>query len=74
MESLIDHEACVDLVNLFAYGAADSTVQKSEMKDQSLATKLQIGDLGALKPPNHLETHIPPRRRIPTIWAEVKAS
>jgi spermidine/putrescine transport system substrate-binding protein len=74
VESFINHAACVDLTNLFAYGASDSTVQKSEIKDQALATKLQIGDPDALKPPVHLETYIPNRAEYQRIWAEVKAS
>jgi spermidine/putrescine-binding protein len=74
VESFINHDAAVDLVNLFAYGASDSTIQKSEVKDQALADKLKIGDPKALDPPVHLETFIPNRDQYQKIWAEVKAS
>jgi hypothetical protein len=74
VESFINHDACVDLINLFAYGASDKTVQKSEVKDQKLATKLKIGDPKALEPPVHLEKYIPNRDKYQQIWAEVKAS
>jgi spermidine/putrescine transport system substrate-binding protein len=74
VESFISHDACVDLTNLFAYGSSDSTVQKSEIKDQALATKLRIGDPAALDPPTHLEQWIPNRADYQRVWAEVKAS
>jgi spermidine/putrescine transport system substrate-binding protein len=74
VESFINHDAAVDLINLFAYGASDSTIQKSEVKDQALADKLKIGDPKALDPPVHLETFIPNRDQYQKIWAEVKAS
>ena len=74
VESFINHDACVDLINLFAYGASDKTVQKSEVKDQKLATKLNIGDPQALEPPVHLEKYIPNRDKYQQVWAEVKAS
>jgi len=74
VESFINHKACVDLTNLFAYGSSDSTVQKSEVTDQALATKLRIGDPHALDPPIHLETWIPNRTAYQLVWAQVKAS
>jgi spermidine/putrescine transport system substrate-binding protein len=73
VESFINHKAAVDLVNLYAYGASDSTVKKSEVKDQGLATKLQIGDPNALKE-SHLEKFIPNRAEYQRAWEEVKAA
>jgi spermidine/putrescine-binding protein len=73
VESFINHEACVDLTNLFAYGSSDKTVKKGEIKDQALAEKLKIGDPNALKDA-HLEKYIPKRDQYQRAWEEVKAA
>jgi spermidine/putrescine transport system substrate-binding protein len=74
VDSFIEHKACVNLTNLFAYGNSDQTTTKAEITNQALADKLRIGDPSALDPPVHLEVWIPNRADYQRVWAEVKAS
>ena len=74
VDSFIEHKACVQLTNLFAYGAADATTTASEITNKDLAAKLKIGDPHALDPPVKLDAFIPNRTEYQRIWAEVKAS
>ena len=53
------------LTNLFAYGAPTRRRRKAEITDQTLATKLEIGDPYALDPPVHLEPLDPQPHRLP---------
>ncbi len=74
VDSFIGHDACVQLTNLFSYGAADKTTTPAEITNKTLAKKLKIGDPSALDPPVHMDAFIPKRTDYQRIWAEVKAS
>jgi len=74
VDSFIAHKPCVQLTNLFAYGAADKTITPDEITNADLAAKLKIGDPHALDPPVKLDAFIPNRTEYQRIWAEVKAS
>jgi spermidine/putrescine-binding protein len=75
VESFINHEACVDMTNLFYYGSADATVQKSDVKDKALAEKLNIGDPEALSGSGvHIQSWMPNENEVALAWQEVSAA
>jgi spermidine/putrescine transport system substrate-binding protein len=75
VESFINHEACVDMVNLFYYGNADATIKPSDVKDKALAKKLNIGDPQALAGSNvNLQSWMPNESEVALAWEEVRAA
>jgi hypothetical protein len=75
VESFLDHEACVDLVNLFYYGSADATVQPSDVQNKALAKKLNIGDPEALNGDGvNIQSWMPNEDEVALAWQEVSAA
>ena len=75
VESFLDHEACVDLVNLFYYGSADATVQPSDVENKALAKKLNIGDPEALNGDDvNIQSWMPNEDEVALAWQEVSAA
>ena len=75
VESFINHKAAVQMVNLFYYGNADATIKPSEIKDQALAKKLNIGNPNALNAKNvHIQSWEPNENDVALAWQEVQAA
>ena len=75
VESFINHDACVDLTNLFYYGSADLTVQPSEVENKALAKKLNIGDPAALEGEGvNIQSWMPNEDEVALAWEEVSAA
>jgi spermidine/putrescine-binding protein len=75
VESFINHKAAVQMVNLFYYGNADATIEPSDVKDASLAKKLNIGDPQALEGEGvHLQSWMPNEDQVALAWQEVTAA
>jgi spermidine/putrescine transport system substrate-binding protein len=75
VESFINHDAAVDMVNLFYYGNADATITAADVKDKALAAKLNIGDPKALAGPGvHLQSWMPKENEVALAWQEVQAA
>jgi len=75
VESFINHKASVDMVNLFYYGNADATIKPSDVKDASLAKKLNIGDPNALSGSGvHIQSWMPNESDVALAWQEVQAA
>jgi spermidine/putrescine transport system substrate-binding protein len=75
VESFINHKSNVQMVNLFYYGSADTTIKPSEVENKALAKELKIGETGALEDPSvHLQSYQPNRAMYEQAWSEVLAS
>ena len=75
VESYINHDASVDMVNLFYYGNANATVTPDLVKDKTLATALDLGNPQAITSgTNHLQSWSPNRSQLELAWQEVTAS
>jgi spermidine/putrescine transport system substrate-binding protein len=75
VESFINHAACVQMVNVFYYGNADATIKASDVKDKTLAKKLNIGNPRALAAPNiHFQSWMPNENDVALAWQEVQAA
>lgn len=75
VESFVNHEACVDMTNLFYYGSADATVTAADVKDKSLADKLNIGDPKALQSEGvRIQSWTPNESELALAWQEVQAA
>src|ERR1044072_4855970 len=75
VESFINHEACIDLTNLFYYGSADVTVQPSDVENKALAKKLNIGDPEALNGSGvNIQSWMPNEDEVALAWEEVSAA
>lgn len=75
VESFINHEASVDMVNLFYYGNADATITADDVKDKDLAAKLNIGDPAALEAEGvHIQSWMPNENEVALAWQEVQAA
>jgi spermidine/putrescine transport system substrate-binding protein len=74
VDSFLERQACLNLVNLYSYGAANASIGPDDVKDAALAAELGLGDPSALDPPVHMEAWIPDRAAYQRAWEEVKAS
>ena len=75
VESYINHDACVQMTNLFSYGTSNTTVTLDLVKDTTLASQLDLGNPQAItSSPNHLQSWAPNRPALELAWQEVKAS
>jgi spermidine/putrescine-binding protein len=75
VESFINHDACAQMTNLFYYGTSNTTVQPSEIQDQTLATALDLSNPQAITSgKNHLQSWAPNRAALELAWQEVTAS
>jgi hypothetical protein len=74
VESFINHQACVQMTNLYDYGTADATIRPDEITDPRLAKVLDIGNPRALASPSiHLQDWQPDRLAYEQAWANVEA-
>jgi spermidine/putrescine-binding protein len=75
VESFINKRACVDMMNIYYYGTANSTVQPGDIKDQNLAKALDLGNQEAIAGPDvHLQSWEKNRSAYDLAWEEVKAA
>ena len=75
VESFINHDACANMTNTFYYGTSNTTVQPSEITDQTLAAALDLGNPQAITSgKNHLQSWAPNRSALELAWQEVTAS
>jgi spermidine/putrescine transport system substrate-binding protein len=74
-ESFINHQACVQMTNLYYYGTADATIKPSEIKDPKLAVQLGVGNPHAVIAQGvNLQSPQPNRAQYGLAWQEVLAS
>jgi len=74
VESFINHQACVQMTNLYDYGTADATIRPDEITDPRLARVLDIGNPRALASPSiHLQDWQRDRIAYEQAWANVEA-
>jgi hypothetical protein len=75
VESFINHNACAQMTNLFAYGTSNASVKPSEIKNQTLVKALKLGDPSAIAASDvHLQTWSPNRAALELAWQEVVAA
>jgi spermidine/putrescine transport system substrate-binding protein len=75
VESFINKKACVDMMNIYYYGTANSKVQASDIQDKNLAKALDLGNPEAIAAPNvHLQSWEKNRSAYDLAWEEVKAA
>jgi len=75
VESFINHKACAQMTNLFAYGTSNASVKPSEIKNQTLVKALKLGDPSAIAASDvHLQTWSPNRAALELAWQEVVAA
>jgi spermidine/putrescine transport system substrate-binding protein len=75
VESYINSKACAQMTNLFYYGTSNTKVLVSDIKDQSLAKSLDLGDpLAIAKPDVHLQSWEKNRSQYELAWSEVQAA
>ncbi len=75
VESFINREASEDLVNLYSYGAANTSIDIDKIENQALVDSLNLDDPMAISSDDvHLQKWMPNSAAIDTAWQEVVAS
>jgi spermidine/putrescine transport system substrate-binding protein len=75
VESFINKAACVDMMNVYYYGTANTKVTAADIQDKSLAKSLDLGNPKAIAAPDvHLQSWEPNRSAYDLAWEEVKAA
>jgi spermidine/putrescine transport system substrate-binding protein len=75
VESFINQKACAQMTNLYYYGTSNTKVKASDIKDQTLAKALNLGDPHAIAAPDvHLQSWQPNRQEVELAWQEVQAA
>jgi spermidine/putrescine transport system substrate-binding protein len=75
VESFINQKACAQMTNLYAYGTSNTKVLVSDIKDQSLAKSLNLGNPLAIAASDvHLQSWEKDRAQYELAWSEVQAA
>jgi spermidine/putrescine transport system substrate-binding protein len=75
VESFINQKACAQMTNLYYYGTSNTKVLASDIKDQTLAKALDLGNPHAIAASNvHLQSWEPNRQQYELAWQEVQAA
>ncbi|MDH4160306.1 MAG: extracellular solute-binding protein [Actinomycetota bacterium] len=75
VESFINRKASENLVNLYYYGAANTTIDINKIENQVLVDALDLDNPEAISSPDvHLQGYMPSKPDIETAWQEVLAS
>ena len=75
VESFINRKASENLVNLYYYGAANTTIDIDKIENQALVDALALDDPQAIASDDvHLQGYMPSKPAIETAWQEVLAS
>jgi spermidine/putrescine-binding protein len=75
VESFINQKACAQMTNLYYYGTSNTKVLASDIKDQTLAKALDLGNPHAIEASNvHLQSWQPNRQAVELAWQEVQAA
>lgn len=75
VESFINQKACAQMTNLYYYGTSNTKVLASDVKDQTLAKALKLGDPHAIGASDvHLQSWEPNRQQYELAWQEVQAA
>jgi len=75
VESFINHDACVNMTNLFYYGTSNTTVTPDLVTDKNLATELDLANpLAITSGTNHLQSWTPNRPQLELAWQEIVAT
>lgn len=75
VESFINRKACAQMTNLYYYGTSNTKVLASDIKDQSLAKSLNLGNPLAIAASDvHLQSWEKNRAQYELAWSEVQAA
>ena len=75
VESFINQKACAQMTNLYYYGTSNTKVLVSDIKDQSLAKSLDLGNPLAIAASDvHLQSWEKNRAQYELAWSEVQAA
>jgi hypothetical protein len=75
VESFINRKACAQMTNLYYYGTSNTKVLVSDIKNQSLAKSLNLGNPLAIAASDvHLQSWEKSRAQYELAWSEVQAA